>query len=344
MASTGRNEPCPCGSGKKYKHCCEGRSARIIPFPGSEQTARPATDSGSLLPQEILEALENQNFASLEEAKAFMETQVHQYNQSGIDDFLGWSPQRLSASLHGGEAAFDRFCSVRPDLSQADLTSIPILNQAWILLHLVDEQGPVKATTTGRLPRAVVQQWWKAVMATAKDIGPADSLPSREDYALRLPLVRSLCQKAGLLSLRSGNFSLTAKGRKLLAAEDYSAVYELLFRAAAWKVDWNDHSRYFEIHPIIQDSLLFTIHLLQRVATDWLGLDELFSVYYKAFPMISEDYPAWSDPQSRSLIQHMIAIDLSNYPRFFGIIETDKQHRVRHLHTDPIRFLDSPDS
>ena len=23
--ATGRNEPCPCGSGKKYKHCCEGK-------------------------------------------------------------------------------------------------------------------------------------------------------------------------------------------------------------------------------------------------------------------------------------------------------------------------------
>lgn len=25
--ATGRNEPCPCGSGKKYKHCCEGKAA-----------------------------------------------------------------------------------------------------------------------------------------------------------------------------------------------------------------------------------------------------------------------------------------------------------------------------
>ena len=24
MAKTGRNEPCPCGSGRKYKACCEG--------------------------------------------------------------------------------------------------------------------------------------------------------------------------------------------------------------------------------------------------------------------------------------------------------------------------------
>ena len=25
MAKVGRNETCPCGSGKKYKHCCESK-------------------------------------------------------------------------------------------------------------------------------------------------------------------------------------------------------------------------------------------------------------------------------------------------------------------------------
>ena len=25
MPRPGRNEPCPCGSGKKYKHCCESK-------------------------------------------------------------------------------------------------------------------------------------------------------------------------------------------------------------------------------------------------------------------------------------------------------------------------------
>lgn len=25
----GRNEPCPCGSGKKYKHCCLNRKAAL---------------------------------------------------------------------------------------------------------------------------------------------------------------------------------------------------------------------------------------------------------------------------------------------------------------------------
>lgn len=26
--NVGRNEPCPCGSGKKHKHCCAGKSER----------------------------------------------------------------------------------------------------------------------------------------------------------------------------------------------------------------------------------------------------------------------------------------------------------------------------
>ena len=31
MAKTGRNTPCPCGSGKKYKRCCLGRKNAIKP-------------------------------------------------------------------------------------------------------------------------------------------------------------------------------------------------------------------------------------------------------------------------------------------------------------------------
>lgn len=27
----GRNDPCPCGSGKKYKHCCYVKDYKIIP-------------------------------------------------------------------------------------------------------------------------------------------------------------------------------------------------------------------------------------------------------------------------------------------------------------------------
>lgn len=38
--SLGRNSPCPCGSGKKFKHCCQVKAASLVPPVGSEITAR----------------------------------------------------------------------------------------------------------------------------------------------------------------------------------------------------------------------------------------------------------------------------------------------------------------
>ena len=42
MAKTGRNEPCPCGSGLKYKRCCLPREA---PAPAPAQAAGPASQT-----------------------------------------------------------------------------------------------------------------------------------------------------------------------------------------------------------------------------------------------------------------------------------------------------------
>jgi hypothetical protein len=33
MAKVGRNDACPCGSGKKYKRCCEARESNRGPKP-----------------------------------------------------------------------------------------------------------------------------------------------------------------------------------------------------------------------------------------------------------------------------------------------------------------------
>lgn len=51
MAKTGRNEPCPCGSGKKYKNCClakdEARShdEQVEPAPEPEAEQQKSTES-----------------------------------------------------------------------------------------------------------------------------------------------------------------------------------------------------------------------------------------------------------------------------------------------------------
>ncbi|MBW2430077.1 MAG: SEC-C domain-containing protein, partial [Deltaproteobacteria bacterium] len=37
MAKIGRNEPCPCGSGKKYKRCCLTKGVPALGFTAEER-------------------------------------------------------------------------------------------------------------------------------------------------------------------------------------------------------------------------------------------------------------------------------------------------------------------
>ncbi len=46
MAKIGRNEPCPCGSGKKYKHCCALKEPHIKPPPTPQQALKITLTGG----------------------------------------------------------------------------------------------------------------------------------------------------------------------------------------------------------------------------------------------------------------------------------------------------------
>ena len=47
MAKIGRNQPCPCGSGNKYKHCCLSREQ-------STRITNPREPAKDLLPGAVL--------------------------------------------------------------------------------------------------------------------------------------------------------------------------------------------------------------------------------------------------------------------------------------------------
>ncbi|HTT70151.1 MAG TPA: SEC-C metal-binding domain-containing protein [Anaeromyxobacteraceae bacterium] len=49
-ASPGRNDPCPCGSGKKYKQCCLGKDeekARSARAKAAEEAPLPSAESAA---------------------------------------------------------------------------------------------------------------------------------------------------------------------------------------------------------------------------------------------------------------------------------------------------------
>jgi tetratricopeptide (TPR) repeat protein len=69
MAKIGRNDPCPCGSGKKYKKCCLARDEARI----AAQTQRPEPEAATpTLVEDPLDELSN-SVVDLIEQKRFDE-------------------------------------------------------------------------------------------------------------------------------------------------------------------------------------------------------------------------------------------------------------------------------
>jgi tetratricopeptide (TPR) repeat protein len=73
MAKVGRNDPCPCGSGKKYKRCC-GADPSIAAVAGAA-TAPPLGGRGAMerAMAEVGRLLADREFGSIEEMNAYLE-------------------------------------------------------------------------------------------------------------------------------------------------------------------------------------------------------------------------------------------------------------------------------
>ena len=69
MPTRGRNDPCPCGSGRKYRHCHGSASATAAP-PVVDRRALEATTAN------IARLLHDQDFVSLSDAQHFLDANI----------------------------------------------------------------------------------------------------------------------------------------------------------------------------------------------------------------------------------------------------------------------------
>jgi|GEM_PF-6539981 len=82
----GRNDPCPCGSGKKFKHCCLGKESSTASGHGAAGIS-----------ETLRSALEGLQFNSPEEAQAFLNQITQQQNHRQLDEFTEKDRFRLPA-------------------------------------------------------------------------------------------------------------------------------------------------------------------------------------------------------------------------------------------------------
>ncbi|MDX1252068.1 MAG: SEC-C domain-containing protein [Gammaproteobacteria bacterium] len=279
IPAVGRNDPCPCGSGKKFKHCCLGKEDNTA----SRHGAASASES-------LRKALEGQQFSSLEEAQAFVARHTQQQNRRLRDEFHGLSPEQMHRILNLPFASPEL---VRIPEVLDTIPTAPILRLFSLLTDAIGEQG-LKATAKGNLPRtfcreAALAYWDKQTYQERTRFG---GINREEDFA-DLHVTRLVAELAGLVRKYKGRFILSRDCRRLLAGDGLAAVYPRLFRTYVEQFNWAYRDGYPELR-FVQSAFLFTLYLLTRYGDTWRPQVFYEEAFLRAFPMVLDEVPPTS--------------------------------------------------
>ena len=293
---TGRNDPCPCGSGKKYKHCC----------------LTPA----SAVSEEFRELLAGQDFNSIEEVQALADSFMQQRNQQPLDDFQGLSSEHVHRMLH---FPFDTpaFFSFPETLSSEP--EAPILHLIQAISAAIDEKG-LKATAKGNLPLKLCKQAKVDYLQylPAGDYLHRMNISSEEDFE-NLHTARILMELSGLLRKTKGRFFLTRKYQQLNGKTGLAGLYPLLFKTYCQKFNWAFRDGHEEI-PFIQQSFLFSLYLLKLHGDDWKPFFIYEDYFLQAFPMVIDEGEPLPYRSAEDEVRHCYSLrTLNRFLHFMGL-------------------------
>jgi hypothetical protein len=311
----GRNDPCPCGSGLKYKKCCYGK----------KEPAPMPVDTGAVM-EELRELIKGQNFASLEEANVFLRQHMQKRSQAPIKDFHGLSSEQMHRFLHfpfesPRLVTFPYRLDIAPEA--------PVMTLFNLLADAIGEEG-LKATATGNLPRNLCRE---AALSFLGDEGYRErtrygGINTEPDFP-ELHVARLVAELAGLIRKYKGKFILGRECRKLLAEQGSSGIYPRLFRAFTREYNWGYQDRYPDF-PIIQQSFLFTLYLLQRFGAEWQTSAFYADNFLRAFPaVLGEAQPCAFETAEEEVGRCYTIRALDRFAGFLGLAEIERDPTKR---------------
>ena len=305
MSTPSRNEPCPCGSGLKYKRCCLSKTITITP------------DANRSLHHEIQQATAGQEFQTMAEARRFIEQYMSSRNQTAQLDFAGLSSAQMHALLH---APFDSpevvlFPEVLPSKPDA-----PVLKLFNLLAEAIGEEG-VKTTAKGNLSQKLCRETALAYLGEegVQEYTRYRGINKEEDFR-ELHIVRLVAGLAGLLRKYKGSFVLTRKFRDVQARHGDAGIYPLLMRAYAVDYNWGHGDRYPEL-GIVQQAFAFTLYLLQKYGKTQRPSEFYEKAFIRAFPMALIEAGGSYFPPERTLSSCYAHRSFRNFAAFFGLVE-----------------------
>jgi hypothetical protein len=311
MRKTGRNEPCHCGSGKKYKHCCLDKDCE-------HSSLNPAKG----INEELHNAIGERVFETIEEANDFLQEFSYRKNNSPMPDFFGLSPDTMHKLLNRPLEQLEDAVRFNHGLNAEAFKDIPIVKNAVYFLSRMKELQPMKATAKGNLP-----------ITFARDLDSHyDSLFSQDGFSIRSeeespPVngMRHILTMCGWIKKSNNRFSLTKKGDLILKDGFSESHFFLLLKTFTRSFNWAFMDRYHELR-IIRDSFLFSLYVLHLKAEHPVQ-GKVFGEYFvKAFPMtlLEANDVVYTDPEE--YVKDCFSLRfLERFCEYFGFINIKRE-------------------
>ena len=303
----GRNEPCPCGSGKKHKKCCGGIGA-------VEEGATPADDTMT----ELEKFIGDQPIESLEQLQSETDRFMDMKNMEPMENFDGLSADQMTWFLH---RAFDPGSPVVFNMEATVPVEIPFLNIFSPLIRELGE-GPLKETATGNLPRKLVKAVAQEYLEGASPMERRFMTRIRgENDFMPLHVVRLNAGMGGFIKKKYQRFSLTKRGESVLANGVSGEVFLRLMRIYIRKYNW----AYWDRHPelsIVQISAFYTLYLLQKYGDEDRPQSFYSDKFMAAFPMAMNEFDesGYGTPE-KWVHSCFTGRAMNRFAHFFGFME-----------------------
>ncbi|NHO67914.1 SecC motif-containing protein [Aestuariicella hydrocarbonica] len=306
----GRNDPCPCGSGKKYKRCCMDAI--------SQQRAEIFDDIAQTVAM-------NPNL-SIDELNLVVQHKAAERNNRPNIDFCGLTPTRMANWMYAPLSELDRVTIAAPD----DLATSPVMRYlALILEEAMKQAGSFKATAKGNLPAKLVKQASALLPALAvaqfeKDPGISEFAGSNEDKFNALHYTRVLAELAGIIEFKGGHFYVTKAAQEQYHTDGIRAFFLPMLEAAVKRYNWG----YLDGWSQDIDLRSFWLFMLWRLQSHG-SLDKLFEEVRVAFPDLLRQFPTdeYFSPQEQlgMLIESRF---VERFLQYWGFVTVDPRRYV----------------
>ena len=309
VSNTGRNDPCFCGSGQKYKKCCLTKkldfSAQNV---HSEQ-----------INQGLKKAFAGQQFESIDDAKVFADHKIQQHNDTIQAELGGFSPSQLYTLLNA-PIEEQELIQWQSNLNGVDLTSSPIIS-IFLSIKSYLNDNKAKATARGNLPAALV----KYVLAdfkkllTEQEIENGYSRINKEDDFRELSCARFIFEQAGLLRKNKGYFVFTKQAEKLSEGD----VFKLLFMTYIEKYSWASEDSYPEA-DFFQTATWYSLVVLNRLKEKPVEKDKFAEDFMLVFPNITREFQDnhYHSATAQAMSAYSVRV-VDRFWQFFGLVSLE---------------------